>query len=186
MRWISSPRHSNVIARFPLRRYNVFSRGRPLGGDERELLLRFLSSIVPRLFRERHASRSPSKLQEIPYTPGDNEVQRLSEKFQTTAEAAKRLGVSRVTICRWCRQGRFPGALKFARGWYIPLTGPADFQRETTTAAAERLGVSVPYVISLIERGQLAGERGPWRSYAVARGAMPLSGVKGPSTFSAA
>ncbi len=116
-------------------------------------------------------------------------MQRLSEKFQTTAEAAKRLGVSRVTICRWCRQGRFPGALKFGRGWYIPRGDPrgaADFPFETTTEAAERLGVSVPYIIALIERGDLAGERGPWRSYAVARGAMPLSGVKGPSTFPAA
>jgi excisionase family DNA binding protein len=116
-------------------------------------------------------------------------VQRLSEKFQTTTESAERLGVSRLTICRWCRQGRFPGALKFGRGWYIPRGDPrgaADFPFETTTEAAERLGVSVPYIIALIERGDLAGERGPWRSYAVARGAMPLSGVKGPSTFPAA
>jgi excisionase family DNA binding protein len=100
-------------------------------------------------------------------------VQRLEVQFETTTEAAERLGVSRVTICRWCRQGCFPGALKFGRGWYLPRTGPADFQRETTTEAAARLGVSVPYVISLIERGELAGERGPWRSYAVQSGAMP-------------
>jgi hypothetical protein len=34
--------------------------------------------------------------------------------------------------------------------------------------------VSLPYVISLVERGHLAGERGPWRSYAVQSGAVPL------------
>ena len=100
-------------------------------------------------------------------------MQRLEEQFETTAESAERLGVSRDTICRWCRQGRFPGALKFARGWYLPRTVASDFPFETTTEAAERLGVSLPYVISLIERGHLAGERGPWRSYAVQSGAMP-------------
>ncbi len=107
-------------------------------------------------------------------------MQRLSELFETTEEAAERLGVSRITICRWCRQGRFPGALKFGRGWYIPRGDPreaADFPFETTTAAARRLGVSVPHIISLIEREHLAGERGPWRSYAVQSGAMPLSAV---------
>ncbi len=74
-------------------------------------------------------------------------MQRLLVHFQTTTEAAERLGFSRGTICRWCRQGRFPGALKFGRGWYIPRGDPreaADFPFETTTAAAERLGVSVP------------------------------------------
>ena len=103
-------------------------------------------------------------------------MQRLEEQFETTTESAERLGVSRGTICRWCRQGRVPGALKFARAWYIPRGDPreaADFPFETTTDAAERLGVSVPFVISLIERGNLAGERGPWRSYAVQAGAMP-------------
>jgi excisionase family DNA binding protein len=100
-------------------------------------------------------------------------VQRLAEQFETTAEAAERLGFSRGTIRRWCRQGRFPGALKFARAWYLPRTVASDFPYETTTAAASRLGVSVPYVIALVERGHLAGERGPWPSYAVARGAMP-------------
>jgi len=112
-------------------------------------------------------------------------VQRLEVQFLTTTEAAERLGVSRGTICRWCRQGRFPGALKFARAWYIPRGDPreaAGFSFETTTEAAERLGVSVPHIISLIERGQLAGERGPWRSHAVARGAMPLSAFS-PTTL---
>ena len=98
----------------------------------------------------------------------------LEEQFETTASAAERLGFSRVTICRWCRQGRFPGALKFARGWYIPRTVAADFPFESTADAAARLGVSLPYVIALVKRGHLAGERGPWRSYAVARGAVPL------------
>jgi excisionase family DNA binding protein len=106
-------------------------------------------------------------------------VQRLSELFETTEEVAERLGVSRVTICRWCRQGRFPGALKFARGWYIPRGNPgapreaADFPFETTTQAAARLGISLPFVIALVEKGHLAGERGPWRDYAVNSGAMP-------------
>jgi len=102
-------------------------------------------------------------------------VQRLEEQFETTAESAERLGFARVTICRWCRQGRFPGALKFARGWYIPRTVASDFPFETTTDAAARLGLSLPYVISLIERGHLAGERGPWRSYAVRSGAVPAA-----------
>ena len=112
-------------------------------------------------------------------------MQRLEVQFLTTTEAAERLGVSRVTICRWCRQGRFPGALKFARAWYIPRGDPreaADFPFETTTDAASRLGVSVPYVIALIERGELAGERGPWRSFAVKSGAMPLSAFS-PTTL---
>ena|GEM_PF-3273987 len=100
-------------------------------------------------------------------------MQRLEEQFETTMEAAERLGFARVTICRWCRQGRFPGALKFGRGWYIPRTVASDFPFETTTAAAARLGLSLPYVIALVERGHLAGERGPWRSYAVRSGAMP-------------
>ncbi len=107
-------------------------------------------------------------------------MQRLEEQFQTTIQAAARWGVSRITICRWCRQGRFPGALKFGRGWYIPRGDPreaADFPFETTTGAASRLGISLPHVIALVERGELAGERGPWRSYAVHSGAMPLSAV---------
>ncbi len=97
----------------------------------------------------------------------------LEEQFETTASAAERLGFSRITIRRWCRQGRFPGALKFARAWYLPRTVASDFPYETTREAAARLGVSLPYVISLVERGHLAGERGPWRSYAVRSGAVP-------------
>ena len=143
------------------------SRGRPRRRT-RALAVQKLSS--PGFSESTTPQASPSK------PTGREPVQRLLVQFQTTTEAAERLGFSRVTICRWCRQGRFPGALKFARAWYIPRGDPreaADFPFETTTDAAERLGVSVPYVIKLIERGHLAGERGPWRSFAVARGAVP-------------
>ena len=34
----------------------------------------------------------------------------MAEKMYTTAEAAKRLGVTRKTAYRWCHRGEFPNA----------------------------------------------------------------------------
>jgi hypothetical protein len=111
----------------------------------------------------------------------------VEERFETSQQAAERLGIAVVTLCRWAREGRFPGAVKFARGWYIPRGAKprrrgygavvGEFNYETTGQAARRLGVSVPHVIKLIECGYLQGERGPWRSYAIPRGALPLGAV---------
>jgi hypothetical protein len=106
--------------------------------------------------------------------------------YETSEQAADRLGISVVTLCRWCRQGRFPGALKHGRAWYVPSgmdpqpqgSGCPDeagrrFFYETTTTAARRLGGSRPHIIALVERGHLQAERGPWRSYAIPAGAVP-------------
>ena len=113
----------------------------------------------------------------------------LEARFETTQETAQRLDVAPVTVCRWCREGRFPGAAKFARAWYIPRglhprrrgsdvgIVSSKFEYETTTEAARRLGLSVVYVIKLVEAGLLEGTRGPWLSYAIPKGAEPIISI---------
>ena len=41
-------------------------------------------------------------------------------KYETTVQAAQRLGVSSRTICKWARENRIPGALRQGRSWLIP------------------------------------------------------------------
>jgi excisionase family DNA binding protein len=40
----------------------------------------------------------------------------------TTTEAADRHGVARVTVRRWCQQGKIHGAIRIGRDWMIPAT----------------------------------------------------------------
>ena len=40
----------------------------------------------------------------------------------TTTEAADRHGVARVTVRRWCQQGKVRGAVRIGRDWMIPST----------------------------------------------------------------
>jgi excisionase family DNA binding protein len=38
----------------------------------------------------------------------------------TTRQAADRHGVARVTVRRWCQQGKVRGAIRIGRDWMIP------------------------------------------------------------------
>jgi excisionase family DNA binding protein len=40
----------------------------------------------------------------------------------TTRQAADRHGVARVTVRRWCQQGKVRGAVRIGRDWMIPST----------------------------------------------------------------
>jgi excisionase family DNA binding protein len=40
----------------------------------------------------------------------------------TTRQAADRRGVARVTVRRWCQQGKVRGAIRIGRDWMIPST----------------------------------------------------------------
>lgn len=57
----------------------------------------------------------------------------MSEVFYTAAEAAERLGVSKVTVIRWIELGQFPGAHKSNPAlknspWRIAAKTVADFE----------------------------------------------------------
>jgi excisionase family DNA binding protein len=45
----------------------------------------------------------------------------LSKAWLRTGRAAKRLGVSRATVLRMCREGAFPNARYMRRAWRIPV-----------------------------------------------------------------
>src|SRR5215217_1898303 len=56
-------------------------------------------------------------------------------KYQTGAEAAKRLGISDSQLRRLCAQGRVPGAVKLANRWFVPkdaVPRPQHFGRPPT------------------------------------------------------
>ena len=40
----------------------------------------------------------------------------------TTKQAADLRGVARVTVRRWCQQGKIRGAVRIGRDWMIPAT----------------------------------------------------------------
>ena len=40
----------------------------------------------------------------------------------TTRQAADLRGVARVTVRRWCQQGKVRGAVRIGRDWMIPST----------------------------------------------------------------
>ena len=40
----------------------------------------------------------------------------------TTRQAAALRGVARVTVRRWCQQGKVRGAIRIGRDWMIPET----------------------------------------------------------------
>lgn len=43
--------------------------------------------------------------------------------FQTTGQAARRLGVSSKTVTRWCESGRILGAIRTEGGhWRVPAS----------------------------------------------------------------
>lgn len=49
-----------------------------------------------------------------------------------TSEAAKRLGVKRETVARWCRENRIPGAEQDGIGkpWHIPESSIDEMLRK--------------------------------------------------------
>jgi predicted DNA-binding transcriptional regulator AlpA len=54
----------------------------------------------------------------------------MIEKYFVLAQAEELLGVTRSLVCRWCRQGRFPGAVQLPNGgWLIPKTAVHSFRR---------------------------------------------------------
>lgn len=65
----------------------------------------------------------------------------------TVEDVSERLGVGRVTIYRWCREGRLP-CLKVGRGWRIRREALEDFLRRSeapaTLAAQLQAFVRVP------------------------------------------
>ena len=48
------------------------------------------------------------------------------DDYFSASKAAKKLGVSDVTVSTWCRQGRIPGAFKVSNMWLIPVTTTLD------------------------------------------------------------
>lgn len=65
----------------------------------------------------------------------------------TVEDVAERLGVGRVTIYRWCREGRLP-CLKVGRGWRVRPEALEDFLRRSevpaTLAAQLQTFIQVP------------------------------------------
>ena len=71
-------------------------------------------------------------------------------KLLTTAEAAKRLKLSQVSIRKYCQRGRIPGAVRLGTGlrasWAIPLPESGEIQvlppkRDVKSQAEAHLGV---------------------------------------------
>jgi excisionase family DNA binding protein len=47
----------------------------------------------------------------------------------TTAQVALRLGVRQETVQVWIGRGRFPGAIRLGRDWFIPPTDLIGFSK---------------------------------------------------------
>ncbi len=47
---------------------------------------------------------------------------RLTAKFVTTAEAAKRIGSTMRHVQKLCKEGKVPGATQFNGVWMVPST----------------------------------------------------------------
>lgn len=45
------------------------------------------------------------------------------ERMYTTAQVQKETGIKRSMIARWCRAGKFPGAKRIGKSWWLPETG---------------------------------------------------------------
>ncbi len=54
---------------------------------------------------------------------------RPSEALLTAEEVASYLGVGKVTVYRWCKEGRIP-CLRIGKHWRVGREQPVDFLKE--------------------------------------------------------
>lgn len=93
----------------------------------------------------------------------------------TATQAVEHLQCSRRWVKRLAETGRFPGAVKVSSEWVIPAESSSGgcppsgsisaCGRDDTTAAAERLGMSMHTVRRLVGGGEFAGafkQQGCW------------------------
>lgn len=80
-----------------------------------------------------------------------------SDELLTVEEVSERLGVGRVTVYRWCREGRLP-CLKVGRSWRVRHEALEDFLRRselpTTLAGQLRTFMRVPDTLIAIAQNR--------------------------------
>jgi hypothetical protein len=59
---------------------------------------------------------------EVRVTVGD-------EVALTSEQVAERIGVNRSRVRQLCIDGRFPGAVKMARTWFVPLSAVEAYEK---------------------------------------------------------
>ena len=59
--------------------------------------------------------------------------------FETTQQAADRLGISIHTVRKWAKEDRIPGAVRNGRSWMIPADfKPSDLRQAPSKQASDR------------------------------------------------